>query len=166
MNLFLDEILEVLEGQEALYRSLLIVLKEEHDAIVQSKLDQLNEVSYEKEALISKVHCLEDRRKKVLIRLSNSLGYSPKELTLKKLTQLTKEPYLTRIKTCHSNLLAILNDIQEANAKNRSLLMHSIDLVKSTMAILNNLAPSDTVYYCNGKIQSSDHGGRVISGEI
>ncbi len=167
-NGLVDEVLMVLADQEAVCRELLAVLKKEHHALTRLGLDQVNEATHEKETLISKMNILEDQRKKVVQRLSSSLGCTSNtdELTLKKLVPLLQEPHLTRIKTCRSNILDVIKSIQDANGRNQALLTYSVGLVNSTLALLNNLASRDTVYYCNGKVQAGDHNGRVISGDI
>jgi flagellar biosynthesis/type III secretory pathway chaperone len=162
----LDEFLDVLKCHAEHYGSLLSVLKEEHGAIIESKLEKLNDVNSEKEALVLKIQNLEDRRLNILERLANSLDRPVQGLTLKELSQFTQEPFSSRLKTSRANLLSLMKKVREANDNNRSLLTHSADLVKGSMVLLNNLIASNGVYYRSGKIQNKDKNGRVFSGEI
>ncbi|MBW1740676.1 MAG: flagellar protein FlgN [Deltaproteobacteria bacterium] len=166
MDLLLNKFLGLLEGETALYRSLLLVFQKEERAVVDSKLKELNETSKEKENLVLKIRILEEERVRMVERLAELLGYSPQLLTLTKLSQLVEEPYSTRLKDCCSNLSALIQSVQEANQANKALLTHSLELVKGSLALLNNLMPSNPVYYRGGKIQINDQGGKVVSSKI
>ncbi len=166
MDLLLDELLGVLEVQTELYHGLFSVLKTEHEAIVESGLEKLNEANGEKEMLVLKIQNLEDQRLKTLDRLADLLGCPVQDLTLVKLSQFTEAPYSARLKAGRSNLLSITEKVRKANERNRSLLTHSIDLVKGSMVLLNNLIAPNAVYYRSGQIQNSDKNGRVFSSEI
>jgi len=166
MKLLLDEFLDVLKLHAELYRSLLSVLKEEHEAIIESRLEKLNDVNSEKKALVLKIQNLEDRRRTMLERLADALECPVQDLTLETLFEFTEEPYSNRLKTSRANLLSLTTKVREANDSNRSLLTHSVDLVKGSMVLLNNLIASNAVYYRSGKIQNNDKNGMVFSGEI
>jgi hypothetical protein len=166
MNLLLDKFLNVLKLHTELYRSLLSVLKEEHGAIVESRVEKLNRTNNEKEALVLKIQNQEDLRLNILERLADVLALPVQELTLEKLSQYTEDPYSKWLKTSRENLLSLTKKVRESNAQNRSLLTHSVDLIKGSMVLLDNLIVSNAVYYRSGKIQSTDKNGRVFSGEI
>ncbi|MBW1700769.1 MAG: flagellar protein FlgN [Deltaproteobacteria bacterium] len=166
MDLLLNKLLGLLEEETGFYRSLLSVLQKEKKAVVDSKLDELNEAGKEKESLLLKIRILEEERLRIQERLADSLGYEPQGLTLTKLSQLVGEPYSTRLKVCYSNLLTLIPGIREINHSNKSLLTHSLELVRGSLALLNNFVASNAVYYRTGKMQSGDQSGNVLSGEV
>lgn len=166
MDLLLDQFLGVLEGEADLYGSLLQILQREKEAVIGSALDELNETSKEKENILLKIRILEEQRLRILDRLANSLGYSPQDLTLTKLSQLVNEPYSKRLKDCHSNFLALIQSIKEVNKSNRALLMHSLDLVRGSLSLMDTLMVSNPVYYRTGMVQSGGRSGRVLSGKV
>lgn len=166
MDLLIDEFLDVLEKEAAIYISLLSILKDENEAIVESRLEKLNEANSEKKMIILKIQNLEAQRLMMLERLVDSLGCADRNITLKTLSRFTEEPYSSRLKDSRSKLFSLMEKVQEANERNRSLLTHSIELIRGSMALLNNLISSNTVYYSSGEIQSTDRNGRVFSGEI
>lgn len=166
MKLLMDEFLSVIESQAKFYQSLVSVLREEHTAVVESRMEMLNEVNFKKEALILKIQILENQRSELMNKLSEVMGCPVQELTLAKLSQLTEKPYTKRLNACRSNLLPLIRSVCQANDRNRSLLTHSIDLVKGSIVLMNNLIASNAVYYRTGKIQSNDKNGKVFSGEI
>ena len=166
MNSLLDGLLRLLEEETDLYRSLLSVLQKEKKAVVDSRLEELDEAGKEKEGLILKIRFLEEKRMRFQKRLGDSMGYEPEELTLTKLSQLVEEPYSIRLKICYSNLLGMIPSIQKINHSNRSLLTHSLELVKGSLSLLNNFVASNAVYYHTGEMQMRDGSGNVLSGKI
>ncbi len=166
MDMLVSNLLGLLEGETDLYRSLLLALQKEKKAIVDSELVELNETSKEKENLLLKIRILEEQRLRMVERLAENLAYSPQGLTLAELSQLVEEPYSTRLKDCSSNLLALVQSIQEVNRGNRSLLTHSLELVRGSLTLLTTLIGSNSVYYKTGEIQLDDQSGRVLSGKI
>jgi len=166
MNLLLNKFLDILEGEKALYLSLLSVLQLEKKAVIDSKFKELNENSKKKENLILKIRILEEQRVKLLKKLCDLFNYPLQNIDLLILSQLVDEPYSTRLKEYHSNLSALIESIQEINHANKDLITHSLELVKGSLFLLNNLMGSSSVYYRTGKIHNSEQGGIVLSGKI
>jgi flagellar biosynthesis/type III secretory pathway chaperone len=167
MEELLKKFLGLLEGETALYRSLLLVLQKEKRAVVDSELDVLNESSKEKENLILKIRILEEQRDHLQRNLADFLGYSNGQaLSMSALVQAVEEPYSSRLKSCCSNLLTLTQSIQEVNNSNKFLIMNSLELVRGSLTLLNNLIASNAVYYKTGMIQTGDQSGRLFSGTI
>jgi flagellar biosynthesis/type III secretory pathway chaperone len=166
MELLLNELLGLLEGEIDLYGSLLLALQKEKRAVVDSNLDELIETNREKESLFLKIRILEEQRLTILEKLAENLGQLAQNLTLTKLSQLVEEPQSTQLADCHSRFLSLAQSIQEVNLSNKALLNHSLDLVRSSLTLLSDLMPSNPVYYKSGKMQAGDQGGRLVSGKI
>lgn len=166
MERLLDQFLGVLEGEAALYGSLLLILQREKEAVIGSALKDLNEISKEKENILLKIRILEEQRLRILQRLADALGYSSQGLTLTKLSQLVNEPYSNRLRACHSNFLALIQSIREINHSNRALLTHSLELVRGSLSLMDTLMASNPVYYRTGMVQSAARSGRVLSGKV
>ena len=166
MDLLLNEFLGLLEGELDLYRSLFLVLQKEKEAVVDSKLKELNESSKEKENLLLKIRILEEQRLKLLEKLADFLEFPSQDLTLSKLSQMVEEPYSTQLKDYYANFLALIQNIQDVNKTNKALVMHSMELVRGSLTLFNSLTAFNPVYYRTGKIQTRDQSGRVLSDKI
>jgi len=162
----LDKFLGLLNEEIGLYESLLMTLQKEKKSVVDSNLKQLNESSKEKENLFLKIRILEEQRLTILGSLGQKLGKPAHTLTLTELSRLLEDPYATRIRNCQSSFLSLAQSIKEINLSNQTLLHHSLDLVRGSLSLLNDLIPSNPIYYRSGKIHTSDQGGRVLSGKI
>jgi len=166
MDSLLDRLLDLLEGETGLYRSLLSVLKDENKAVVSASLEQLNKSRKEKEDLLLKIQVLEEQKVGMLEDLAGLFGCCPEDLTMTGLSRLVDEPLSERLRGCRSNLLALTQGIREVNNTSKALLMHSSELVKESLSLINSLIASNSVYYRNGRIQGGDRGGRMFSGKV
>ena len=166
MELLLNDLLGLLEGEIGLYASMLLALQKEKKAIVDSNHEELSETSREKENLFLKIRILEEQRLSILESLARNLGHPAQDLTLSKLSQLVQEPQSTQLVGCHSTFLSLAQSIQEINLSNKALLTHSLDLVNGSLSLLGDLLSSSPVYYRTGKMEAGDQSGRLLSGKI
>jgi len=164
----LEELIGVFEDLSDLHRPLISILRDEKDAIVGSKLFELNKANKEKENLILKIKKLENKRLDLVSTLAKSLDDEGHDLTLEKLCKITNEPYSSRLNHCRESLILSISKINEINDNNKALLTSSIQFIRDSLTFYHNLmtSRSNSVYYSSGKIENRDHSGRVFSGEI
>ena len=165
MNAY-DDFLDLLDGEAALYRELLSVLEEEKKAIIGSNLGELGKTGKEKEKLLLKIRTIEEQRQIMIKDLAQSLGCSPQDLTITKLAEFVETPYSVRFKRFCSDLLPLAKTVREVNDGNKALLRHSVELVRSSFAFLNNLITANAVYHSSGKMQQTNQSGKVLRGSI
>jgi len=166
MEILLNELLELLEDEIEIFRSLLPVFKKEKEAVLTSDLNELNKASAKKEKLLFNMRSLEKKRTHIMNKLSESLDVLPDELTLTKLAQSVKEPYAIRLKNCGLELLKLTKNISNANTGNKSMFAHSLNFVKGALTLLQNIIAPGQVYHRTGQVQAGHQGGKVLSGEI
>jgi flagellar biosynthesis/type III secretory pathway chaperone len=152
-----------LNEEFSFYRTLLSYLQEERKAIVHSQLEKLTECTKEKENLILKIRVLEEQRINYLNNLSDALEAPVQTFSLTDLAQVVDEPYATQLKDCATSLNALIQSIQEINQSNRALVSHSLDLIRGSLTLLNDLISHNAIYYQTGKVQASEKGGVVFS---
>ncbi len=165
MNAY-DDFLNLLDGEAALYRALLSVLEEEKNAIIDTNLGELGEIGKKKEKLLLKIRTMEEQRQIMIKNLAQSLRCSHHDLTITKLAELVETPYSVRFKRLCSDLLPLAKTIRDVNDGNKALLRHSVALVRSSFAFLNNLITADAVYHRSGRMQQNDQSGKVLSGSV
>ncbi|MDL1962760.1 MAG: flagellar protein FlgN [Deltaproteobacteria bacterium] len=166
MDLLFNKFLCLLEEKTDFYQLLLLIVQKENKAVVDLKLKELNEAAKEKENLLLKIQILEEQRQRMLEMVADSIGCPLHGLTLSKLSQLIEEPYSTRLNACRSNLLALTQSIREVNNSNKSLIVHSLKLVGSSLSLLDNLIAPIPVYCRTGKTPINDQSGKVLSAQI
>ncbi|UCG07305.1 MAG: flagellar protein FlgN [Desulfobacterales bacterium] len=164
--LILDTFLGLLEQQTELFQVLLTVIDDERNAVIAANLEKLNEAGKIKENLLLKLRILEEQRKHLLAKLADHLHQPVEALTLAKLSQLVAEPYAHRLAGCRSMLAELIRKIRKANEDNRDLFAHSLNLVKSSINLINNLMSSSPVYFRTGNIHRRDHTGKILYSEV
>ena len=163
MEGILIKFITLIENEFSLYCTLLEIMQAEKEALVGSRIEELQERIKEKENLLLKIRILDEQRHKLLKKITNLLGDKGEGLTLTRLSELIDEPLAARLKNSSSKLLAVTQSIQELNDSNRSLLIHSIDLVKGSLNLLTNVVASNQVYQRDGLICNGEENGRNLS---
>ena len=166
MKHLLNKLIGLLVHATELYQSLLRVVEIEKDAVVGLNLKQLNEVCKAKDNLLLKLRILEEQRQQVMHRVAAELGCSPQGLTLTELSQQVDESYARRLLDCSTDLLALVQTLQDVTQQNKSLMSHSMQLIQGSYNLLNNLMVENPVYYRSGTVDGGDETGRLLSGDI
>ena len=166
MEYLLDKLLESLGHATELYQSLYRVVQNEKDAVVGLNLQQLNEACKAKDNLLLKLRILEERREQLMDRVAAELGLSPQGLTLTKLAQLVDKAYADRLRDSSTDLLAVIQALQDATRQNKFLMSHSVQLIQGSYNFLNNLMTVNPVYYRGGNIPNARQTGRLLNGDI
>ena len=164
--LVLDKLLGLLDQVAEIYQSLLAVMDNERDAVVAADLKELNEAAKVKDNLLLKLRILEEQRMHLLKKLADQLNHPSEDLTLTNLSQILEEPHANQLKDRSIRLLALLKFIQRANERNGSLFAHSLELVRGSLNLLNNMMPAGPIYFRTGTIQNRRRTGNLLCGEI
>jgi len=166
MKAFLKKLIKLLEGEIGLYGSLLLVLQKEKRAIVDSSLEGLNRATKEKENLVLEIRILEEERSRIHQQLAERLQEAPHEITLTRLAGLADDPEASQLSTCQSSLSALMQSIQEINNANKTLVSHSLRLIRGSLNLLSHSRGSGQTYFRDGQMRESARGGQVLSGSI
>lgn len=166
LNGLLTELSGLLEQETELYQELLAAIDKEKRAVIATDLEKLNETTKVKENLLLKLRILEEQRSHLLRKLADLLGQPEETLSLKNLSRMVEAPHASRLKRCRTKLLSVITKIQAANGQNRALFSHSLELVKSSMNLLNNLMIAGPVYFRTGDIQQRQQTGKILHGEV
>ena len=166
MEVLLDQLTQLLNQEAGLYESMAAVIDKEKEAAIRTELNRLIETRKEKENILLKLRIMEDQRTRIVAKMADDLGYLPHDLTLTKISQLVDDPYAKRLKDCNAKLSFLIGRLQEANRNNRQLFEHSLDLLRGSFNLLNDLMEANPVYHRTGNIQNSNSTGRLVYGEI
>jgi flagellar biosynthesis/type III secretory pathway chaperone len=160
-----QEVTALLAQESGLYRDLLELLHQEKAAAVHLDLVQLQQVGRLKEELTDRLRRLESQRREALIKLAARLEVPAETVTLKALAQRLDEPQSQQLNQLRAELLTVIQSVREVNKQNRTLLAHSIDLLKGSYQLLNRLTADNPVYARTGSVFSNGTGGRLFSGQ-
>lgn len=166
MEHLLNKLIGLLAHATELYQELLGVVQNEKEAVVGLNLKQLNEACKAKDNLLLKLRILEEQRQQVMDRIADELGCSPQGLTLTRLSEQVEPSYARRLLDRSTDLLALIQTLQEVTQQNKSLMSHSMQLIQGSCNLLNNLMMAHPVYFRSGNVDGGDQTGRLLSGEI
>ena len=166
MDVLMNKLTRLLEGEIELLESLLMTLQDEKGAVLDSNMDTLNRATKEKENLILKIRILEEQRMHVMERIADALQKPVRSLTLAKLSQLVEIGYSERLDRCRSSIRALTQSIDDLNNTNRGLIHHSLDLVRGSLSLFAKITVPHPIYYRTGEIMKKNQTGNVLSGMV
>ena len=166
MEPMINHLLRVLEQESELYRSMLTAIDQETKGAVRSDLNALTKAGEEKENILIKLRLIEEQRIRLVMEIAEILGYSTRDFTVTMMSQLVGEPLAGRLSQAGNDLSTVLNAVKDANQRNKQLFMHSLELLRGSFNLLDDLTRSDMVYYRTGNIQRTYQTGKCVNGEI
>lgn len=166
MNRSLKRLNEILNDEIDLYEELLLVLDDEKKAVIRARFEDVNQVVKKKDILLAKLARMDHRRVEILKNLEPEFSVSQESLTLSGIIVRVDEPHATRLSTCQWKLKNLVKDIQTKSRENRGLFEHSLEIVNSSINVLNHLTASNPVYCQNGRMGNHRSQGHVLANQI
>ena len=167
MEKMLNDLCDCVDRQLKLYRNLLRLFQDERKALLASDLESLNQVIVDKERILQQIRREEVQRRRVVDDLARKLGVAAEALTISRLCDgLGDLPGAERIKQKGARLKALTEEIQIESERNRSLCLHALQFVGSSIKMLTNLTRPNQVYHATGRVQSGGQIGRMLSGAV
>lgn len=163
----LNALCDCVDRQLKLYRNLLDLFHSERRAILASDLESLNQVIMDKETLLQLIRREEVRRRKVADALALALGIEAERFSITQLGErLSGVSGVAAIQKKGGQLQALIGEIQIESERNRSLCLHALQFVGSSIKMLTNLTRPNQVYHASGRIQNDGRIGRMLSGAV
>lgn len=147
MASLMEELISTLTGEQEIYRKLLPIAEEKTKAIVENKLEVLQQITDKEQSFVDRIATLEKKREEVVGNIGVVLGRKPQELTLSELIRVTeKQPkdqaVLRELKDSIEQTvkrLAVLNERNEALIRQSlSMIEFNINLIQSTRTVPGN----------------------------
>ncbi len=129
------ELIEVLEEQKECYEGLLTLAKYKQDAVVDKKLDLLQEIVITEEQFVGRVNTLDKKREVLLKDISIVTGMAYKTLSITRIVEKLGEENETSQKLLEikNNLNIIIQEIKKQNELNTVLINQSLELIDFTI---------------------------------
>ncbi len=131
-----DDIIHILKEQIKGYKCLHEVLKEEKICLVNINPDKVSELSKEKDTIVMRLRLLEEERVRLVnefARVNDMAG----DINLKQLALVTGNNAFT---TLRSQLISLLQNVDEMNKFNSILIDRSINYIKSTTNFMSSFS--------------------------
>jgi len=166
MEKLLNTLSDCVDRQLNLYRKLLDLFNAERSAVLASDLETLNGVLMDKELLLQNIRSVEHLRSRTVHELAALLGIDGDSLTISQLSESIEGPYAATIEHKGARLKDLIEEIQIASGRNRSLCLQALKFVSGSIKLLTALSRPNPVYQATGRIHHDRHIGRMLSGAV
>lgn len=149
----MDELLDVLEKENAEYEGLVALSNRKKQVIIDAKIKELQEITAQEEQIAGRIVNLENKRQQVISDMAIVLNRRPEDLTIDNMVQiLNKQPAeqqkLNDVRMRLRNTLVEMNTINE---QNKSLINQALEMVEFDLTLFKSLrqAPETANYNKN-----------------
>lgn len=146
----MEELIDVLEKEEAQYQGLIALAAEKREAIIKADLKTLEEITAREGDVASLLQNIAKKRTRVLNDMATVLGKEPKDITITKLigylaSQPKEQEKLSEMK---ERLLSTGTKMRTANEQNEVLLKTALEMVEFDLTLLKSMrqAPETANY--------------------
>ena len=162
MASLMENIVEVLEKENAEYQTLIKLSEEKTPIIIKGDLENLNRITEAEQVIVARIQKLEKDRMNTMKDISEVTNFKADIKLGDLITMMDKHPEeQKKLKDLHDRLKETMSRMKRVNEQNRDLLQNSLEMVQFEMNLLQSLktAPETADYnsnaYANGTIMGS-----------
>lgn len=150
MASLMDELLEVLEKEEAEYRQLVETSTRKKEVIIKADIRALEEITGEEQEIAGRIKNIENKRISIMRDMANVLNRKPEELTVDVMIEiLQKQPKeQEELAKLRAKLKETLAEMKNINEQNQTLITQALEMVEFDMALIKSIrqAPETANY--------------------
>ena len=146
-----EAILNILKEQIRTYKILHDLLKKERAHLIKINAEKVEEISKEKDTVVMKLRLLEEERLRLMKRYAEEKHVSS-DINLRELGELSGNTHFPELR---SQLISLLQGIEEMNKFNSILIERSINHIRST-ANFFSLFKSESIPHATGVLLSRE----------
>ena len=167
MASLLENLIEVLEGENSQYQKLLGLAGSKTPVIVSGDVDKLGKITEEEQEIVGKIQGMEKQRDKFLADIADVVNRDVETLKLIDLIQMlgNMPDQQEMLKGINERLGATIKSLREKNDMNQLLLSERLEMVDFNLNMIRAMksAPQTANYtkdaYTNGQSLGIFHGG-------
>jgi len=129
-------VISILKEQISVYKILLELLKRERESLINFDAENVEEISKEKDTVVMRLRLLEEERIRLIERFAENNNLSP-NINLEMMAKLTGDDTFSVLR---SEMLSLLQIIDDMNKFNRILIDRSIRYIRTTSNFFNSFA--------------------------
>ena len=150
MASLMDELLDVLQQEDAEYEGLVALSKQKKQIIIEANIEELQVLTVREEEIANRIVNLESKREQVIHDMAIVLNREPEELTIECMVQiLSKQPVeQKRLNDIRKKLRATLDEMNQINEQNKSLIHQALEMVDFDLTLFRSMrqAPETANY--------------------
>lgn len=151
----IDELIDILNKEAAIYEGVLKLSKNKTDTIVAGKVAELEGITRLEQSMILQMGKLESEREKLIEKLASQLKIPVEEITISSLEKLLHKEQAGRLRACHRSLDKVLKELSDTNGLNSRLIKNSLDYIDFSINLLANSSSAGNLYGNAGQASDS-----------
>ncbi|MDE6221460.1 MAG: flagellar protein FlgN [Lachnospiraceae bacterium] len=167
MASLLENLIDVLDSENAHYEKLVTLAESKTPVIVAGDIENLGKIMDEEQEIVGRIQGMEKERDKFLADIANVVNRDVKTLKLIDLIQMLESmpDQKQKLEDVQKRLRATIDKLKETNGKNQLLLSERLDMVSFNLNMIRAMksAPQTANYskdaYTNGQSLGILHGG-------
>lgn len=149
------QLVEIVQKEVDTFQTLLDTMENEQKALVTQDVTELETAVAAQSELAVNAGALERARTRLVTELSQELGVTATDMTLKRLIDRIQGPHSQRLGEMRETLIAMHEKILAANRQNSLLIKQSMKYVDKSLRILTGDGPETGVYAQSGKVSKT-----------
>ena len=150
MASLMDELLLTMDGETEQYEKLISLNGEKKESIIHKKLDVLEEITSQEQAIADSLLELEKRRAELLRHIAAVMGHDGEQITVSwMIDNLSNQPVEQKqLMTAKKKLQEVANNVQVLNFQTQNLLRQAIEMVEFDITLIKSArqAPQTSNY--------------------
>ena len=167
MASLLENLIDVLDRENAAYERVAVLAESKTSAIVAGDIENLGKIMEEEQEIVGKIQGMEKQRDKFLADIANVVNRDVETLKLIDLIQMLESmpDQQRKLEDVQGSLRKTIDQLRELNGKNQLLLSERLDMVNFNLDMIRAMksAPQTANYskdaYTNGQSLGILHGG-------
>lgn len=167
MASLLENLIDVLDGENAEYEKLVTLAESKTSVIVAGDIENLGKIMEEEQEIVGRIQGMEKKRNKFLADIANVVNRDVETLKLIDLIQMLESmpDQQRKLEDVQQHLRKTIDKLRETNGKNQILLSERLDMVNFNLDMIRAMksAPQTANYskdaYTNGQSLGILHGG-------
>jgi len=148
----LQRLIRILSQEIVTYTKLLTSLEEKQQAIIQEKVDEMQNIAEKEQSILSDAKLTENERNLAISNLRNNSNSMKDVENLTQLIAVVETKYHSRLTEIQESLKNILEKVALKNEQNKFLLNHSIHFVQTMIKdLLSSNENMNDLYAQNGR---------------
>lgn len=157
-----EALLEVLQEEVRIYRSLVDLLQEEQKGLIQADMEVIEEVEKKKETVYLKIKLLEESRQILVAKIGSLCGVIEGDPPLSRMIQVSGGHCTDALTACRGELRELLVTVQNLVKMNEGLVGTSLEFLRGSLALLQH--PSfQPVYSPDGQVETMQDTPRSVN---
>lgn len=150
MASLMEELLSTMDGETEQYEKLISLNGEKKDSIIHKKLDVLESITEQEQAIADSLLELEKKRGSLLRNMATVLGHDGEKITVSwMIDNLSNQPVeQEQLRMAKNRLTKAADDMQVLNFQNQNLLRQAIEMVEFDLTLIKSMrqAPQTSNY--------------------